>query len=160
MKSWFSGCQLTGICSAVICRKRRTCSDLYGYEDMIRFIVWRGQCFIFSPSSILRASAAACAAPPSLSIKQRLFQSLAEPLEAAAAPLDITHTPTAQELLAHKVLRSLEEEKTESKRYSCNSAAYDVIALRSCAYSGRHWKIFDKWTYHKQMKSFRLWFNC
>lgn len=62
------------------------------------------------------ASAAACATPTSVSLRQRLFHSLVEPLEATMAPLDITHTPTAQELLAHKVLQSLEEEKAESKR--------------------------------------------
>ncbi|XP_031730841.1 germinal-center associated nuclear protein isoform X1 [Anarrhichthys ocellatus] len=62
------------------------------------------------------ADAAACATPGTLSLRQRLFNSLAEPLEAPTAPLDITHTPTAQELLAHKVLKSLEEEKAESKR--------------------------------------------
>ncbi|XP_053296244.1 germinal-center associated nuclear protein [Pleuronectes platessa] len=62
------------------------------------------------------ASAAACASPTGLSLRQRLFHSTAEPLEAAAASLDITHTPTTQELLAHKVLQSLEEEKVESKR--------------------------------------------
>ncbi|XP_023278966.1 LOW QUALITY PROTEIN: germinal-center associated nuclear protein [Seriola lalandi dorsalis] len=62
------------------------------------------------------ASAAACATPTSLFLRQRLFHTLAEPLEATAAPLDITHIPTSQELLAHKVLRSLEEEKAESKR--------------------------------------------
>ncbi|XP_070770765.1 germinal-center associated nuclear protein [Enoplosus armatus] len=62
------------------------------------------------------ASAAACATSTSLALRQRLFHSLMEPLEAPAAPLDITHTPTAQELLAHKVLQSLEEEKAESKR--------------------------------------------
>ncbi|XP_041806149.1 germinal-center associated nuclear protein isoform X2 [Chelmon rostratus] len=61
-------------------------------------------------------SVAACATPTSLSLRQRLFSSLVEPLEAPTAPLDITHTPTAQELLAHKVLQSLEEEKAESKR--------------------------------------------
>lgn len=70
-----------------------------------------------SPSSILRVSAAACALSTSLSLKKRLFYSLVEPLEAPTPLLDITHTPTAQELLAHKVLQSLEEEKTESKRY-------------------------------------------
>ncbi|KAM9347509.1 germinal-center associated nuclear protein [Symphorus nematophorus] len=62
------------------------------------------------------ASAAACATRHSVSLRQRLFHSLLEPLEATTAPLDITHTPTAQELLAHKVLQSLEEEKAESKR--------------------------------------------
>ncbi|XP_067373088.1 germinal-center associated nuclear protein [Channa argus] len=63
-----------------------------------------------------RASAAACATPTSLSLRQRLFPSLVEPLEAPAAPLDITHTPTAQESLTHRVLQSLEKEKAESKR--------------------------------------------
>ncbi|XP_035860182.1 germinal-center associated nuclear protein isoform X2 [Sander lucioperca] len=62
------------------------------------------------------AGAAACAMPSSLSLRQRLFHSVAEPLEAPTAPLDITHTPTAQELLAHTVLQSLEKEKAESKR--------------------------------------------
>ncbi|XP_076603708.1 germinal-center associated nuclear protein [Chaetodon auriga] len=61
-------------------------------------------------------SAAAFATPTGLALRQRLFHSLVEPLEAPTAPLDITHTPTAQELLAHKVLQSLEEEKAESKR--------------------------------------------
>ncbi|KAE8299602.1 Germinal-center associated nuclear protein [Larimichthys crocea] len=61
-------------------------------------------------------SAAACATPTGLSLRQRLFHSLVEPLKAPPAPLDITHTPTAQELLAHKVLQSLEKEKAESKR--------------------------------------------
>ncbi|XP_034741540.1 germinal-center associated nuclear protein isoform X1 [Etheostoma cragini] len=60
--------------------------------------------------------AAACAVSSSLSFRQRLFHSVVEPLEAPAAPLDITHTPTAQELLAHNVLQSLEKEKAESKR--------------------------------------------
>ncbi|XP_018552194.1 LOW QUALITY PROTEIN: germinal-center associated nuclear protein [Lates calcarifer] len=62
------------------------------------------------------ASAAVFATPTSLSLRQRLFDSFIEPVKAPAAPLDITHTPTAQELLAHKVLQSLEEEKAESKR--------------------------------------------
>ncbi|XP_035532563.1 germinal-center associated nuclear protein [Morone saxatilis] len=62
------------------------------------------------------ASAAACATPTSLSLRQRLFHSLMEPLEVPTSSLDITHTPTTQELLAHKVLQSLEEEKAESKR--------------------------------------------
>ncbi|XP_054471888.1 germinal-center associated nuclear protein [Anoplopoma fimbria] len=62
------------------------------------------------------AGAAACATPSSLSLRQRLFNSLVEPLEAPTAPLDITYTPTSQELLTHKYLQSLEEEKAESKR--------------------------------------------
>ncbi|XP_068428671.1 germinal-center associated nuclear protein isoform X2 [Clinocottus analis] len=62
------------------------------------------------------ADAAACATPSSLVLRQRLFTSLVEPVEAPTAPLDITHTPTAQELLAHNLLNSLEEEKSESKR--------------------------------------------
>uniref|UniRef100_A0A8C9Z528 Germinal-center associated nuclear protein n=1 Tax=Sander lucioperca TaxID=283035 RepID=A0A8C9Z528_SANLU len=69
-----------------------------------------------------QAGAAACAMPSSLSLRQRLFHSVAEPLEAPTAPLDITHTPTAQELLAHTVLQSLEKEKAESKRYSYSTA--------------------------------------
>ncbi|TNN38931.1 Germinal-center associated nuclear protein [Liparis tanakae] len=64
------------------------------------------------------ADAAACATPSSLSLRQRLFDSVVEPGEAPAAPLDITHTPTAPELLAHKFLKSLDEEKAESKRFS------------------------------------------
>ncbi|XP_067459089.1 germinal-center associated nuclear protein [Thunnus thynnus] len=62
------------------------------------------------------ASAAACATPTSLSLRKRLFNSLVEPFQAPTALLDISHTPTAEELLAHKVLQSLEEEKAESKR--------------------------------------------
>ncbi|KAM7380864.1 hypothetical protein PAMP_004134 [Pampus punctatissimus] len=62
------------------------------------------------------ASAAACATATSLSLRQRLFNSLAEPFEAPTTQLDISHTPTSEELLAHKVLQSLEEEKAESKR--------------------------------------------
>lgn len=62
------------------------------------------------------ASEAAHAPPSSLSLRQRLFHSVVEPLEAPTALLDITHTPSAQELLAHRVLQSLEEEKAESKR--------------------------------------------
>ncbi|XP_041857307.1 germinal-center associated nuclear protein [Melanotaenia boesemani] len=63
-----------------------------------------------------RASAAACAPSAGSSPRQRLFHSLMEPVEAPPAPLDITHTATAQELLAHRVLQSLQEEKAESKR--------------------------------------------
>ncbi|XP_030614652.1 germinal-center associated nuclear protein [Archocentrus centrarchus] len=62
------------------------------------------------------ASAAACPTPTTASLRQRLFHTLVEPVWAPPAPLDITHTPTAQEVLAHKVLQSLEEEKAESKR--------------------------------------------
>ncbi|XP_024661247.2 germinal-center associated nuclear protein [Maylandia zebra] len=61
-------------------------------------------------------SAAAYATPTTATLRQRLFHSLVEPVEATSAPLDITHTPTPPELLAHKVLQSLEEEKAESKR--------------------------------------------
>lgn len=62
------------------------------------------------------ASAAACASASSLSIRQRLFQSPERPLKAPEASLVISHTPTAQELLAHNVLQSLQKEKAESKR--------------------------------------------
>lgn len=68
--------------------------------------------------SLLRVSAAAYATPTTATLRQRLFHSLVEPVEATSAPLDITHTPTPPELLAHKVLQSLEEEKAESKRYT------------------------------------------
>ena len=68
-------------------------------------------------ASILRASAAACATPSRLSLKQNLFHSCLEPLEALTPLLDISNTPTEQELLVHKVLQSLEDEKTESKRF-------------------------------------------
>ncbi|XP_029386874.1 germinal-center associated nuclear protein isoform X2 [Echeneis naucrates] len=62
------------------------------------------------------ASAAACATPTSLVLRQNLFHILDEPLTAVAAPLDITHTPTPQEMQAHQILQSLEQEKAESKR--------------------------------------------
>ncbi|XP_029315303.1 germinal-center associated nuclear protein [Cottoperca gobio] len=62
------------------------------------------------------AGAAASATPSSLSLRQRLFHSLVDPLKGTTAPLDITHIPTAPELLAHKVLQSLKKEKAESKR--------------------------------------------
>lgn len=62
------------------------------------------------------SGAAACAAPSTPALRQRLFHSLLEPQEAQTAPLDITHTPTPQELLVHRVLQGLEEEKAESRR--------------------------------------------
>ncbi|XP_074551191.1 germinal-center associated nuclear protein isoform X2 [Halichoeres trimaculatus] len=62
------------------------------------------------------ASAAACVPSPSLSLRQNLFPSPLEPLEASTAPLDITHTPSSKELLVHTLLQSLEEEKSESRR--------------------------------------------
>ncbi|XP_077404821.1 germinal-center associated nuclear protein [Vanacampus margaritifer] len=60
-----------------------------------------------------RTSLLTCATPNNLTIKQNLFQSV---LEAQEAPLDISHTPTAVEVLSHKVFQTLEEEKAESKR--------------------------------------------
>lgn len=74
-----------------------------------------------SPSSLLRVSAAASAPPTSLSPRKSLFHSLVEPHESPTPLLDISHTPTAEELLAHKVHQSLEEEKTESKRCDYSS---------------------------------------
>ncbi|KAM6978448.1 germinal-center associated nuclear protein-like [Tautogolabrus adspersus] len=62
------------------------------------------------------ASAAACATPSGLSIRQNLFHSQPEPLEAPTAPLDITHTPTPLERRAHKFLQSLKQENAASKR--------------------------------------------
>ncbi|XP_061579845.1 germinal-center associated nuclear protein [Cololabis saira] len=61
-------------------------------------------------------STTACAPSDNFSVRQKLFPSRVEPVTAPKAPLDITHTPTAQELLAHKVLQSIEEEKAESQR--------------------------------------------
>ncbi|XP_068184771.1 germinal-center associated nuclear protein isoform X2 [Antennarius striatus] len=58
-----------------------------------------------------------CATPAPLSVRQRLFNSMVEPPEAPTALLDITHSPTAQELLVNKVIQSLEEEKAENKRF-------------------------------------------
>lgn len=102
----------------------------------------------FSLSSIFSASAAACARPTSLSLRQRLFPSLVEPLEVPDAPLDITHTPTAQELLVHKVLQSLEEEKGESKRYS-NYAALRCFIQVSCISTVLTRQIYT--VYHKAL---------
>ncbi|KAM6934890.1 germinal-center associated nuclear protein [Xenentodon cancila] len=61
-------------------------------------------------------SAGVCAPSASFSVRQRLFSGPVEPFRAPGDPLDITRTPTAQELLAHKVLQSVEEEKAESQR--------------------------------------------
>ncbi|CAL8266206.1 unnamed protein product [Lota lota] len=57
-------------------------------------------------------------APSSLSLRQRLFNSLAAPQPALSSTpsLDITHTSSAQELLPGLVLRGLEEEKAHSQR--------------------------------------------
>ncbi len=74
-------------------------------------------------------NAAACVTPTSVSLRQRLFHAVEEPVEAPTAPLDITHTPTAQELLAHRVLQSLEEEKAESKRYSSAAEGHQHLEL-------------------------------
>ncbi|XP_029967911.1 germinal-center associated nuclear protein [Salarias fasciatus] len=64
------------------------------------------------------SSAAASYTPSSQQLRQRLFHSGLELLEApAAGPMDITHTATAQELLAHRVLEDLEEEKAKSQRW-------------------------------------------
>ncbi|XP_061838749.1 germinal-center associated nuclear protein [Nerophis lumbriciformis] len=62
------------------------------------------------------ASSAASATPTSWLFRQGLFTSLVEPLEAQTAPLDASYTPTRVEALSHRVLHTLEEEKTESKR--------------------------------------------
>ncbi|XP_077363553.1 germinal-center associated nuclear protein isoform X2 [Festucalex cinctus] len=63
-------------------------------------------------------SSPTCTTPHNLTIKQNLFPSVLEPLEAQEAPLDISHTPTAVEVLSHKVFQTLEEEKAETKRGS------------------------------------------
>ncbi|XP_056145681.1 germinal-center associated nuclear protein [Lampris incognitus] len=62
------------------------------------------------------AGAASYDPSSNLSLTQRLFQSLTEPDTLLAAPLDITHTPTPEELLSLHVLQSFEEEKAQSQR--------------------------------------------
>ncbi|XP_035984698.1 germinal-center associated nuclear protein-like [Fundulus heteroclitus] len=62
------------------------------------------------------ATQASCAPPPAPSPRQRLLQSSVEAPGAPMPRLDVTHSPSAEELLAHKVLQSLEEEQAESKR--------------------------------------------
>lgn len=44
------------------------------------------------------------------------FNSLVEPADTCTASLD-TQTPAAQEVLGHRVLQSLDEERRESQRY-------------------------------------------
>ncbi|XP_077599433.1 germinal-center associated nuclear protein [Stigmatopora nigra] len=61
-------------------------------------------------------STMACESPNSLSIKQKLFSCILDPVEAREAPLDISHSSTAVEALTHKVFQTLEEEKAESLR--------------------------------------------
>lgn len=56
-----------------------------------------------------------CAVPSRLSFGQEAIHSLVELAETSAASLD-THTPTAQELLGHRVLQDLDEERRESQR--------------------------------------------
>ncbi|KAF3842809.1 hypothetical protein F7725_001658 [Dissostichus mawsoni] len=74
-----------------------------------------GEILVYLPIETLKGAGAAASGPPSsLSIRQRLFDNLTP--ETTAAPLDITHTPTAGELLAHNVLQSLEREKAASQR--------------------------------------------
>ncbi|XP_010878121.2 germinal-center associated nuclear protein [Esox lucius] len=54
-----------------------------------------------------------------LPIRQKLFQSLADGPEqtvASSATVDITHTPSPRELLPHKVLHGLQEERALSQR--------------------------------------------
>uniref|UniRef100_A0A8C6NZW1 Germinal-center associated nuclear protein n=2 Tax=Nothobranchius furzeri TaxID=105023 RepID=A0A8C6NZW1_NOTFU len=59
---------------------------------------------------------AAHAPPAGPTLRQRLFHSLVEPAESSPTPLDITHTPTTEEQLAHKVLQNMERERAESRR--------------------------------------------
>lgn len=58
----------------------------------------------------------ACAIPSRLSFGQEAFHSLGKPEETCIASLG-THTPTAQEMLGHRVMQSLDEERRESQRY-------------------------------------------
>ncbi|XP_037543110.1 germinal-center associated nuclear protein [Nematolebias whitei] len=62
------------------------------------------------------AAEGACSPSPSLPLRQRLFHSVVKPADVSSPPQDITHTPTAEELLAHRVLQNLEEERAESWR--------------------------------------------
>ncbi|KAF7658146.1 hypothetical protein LDENG_00016710 [Lucifuga dentata] len=58
---------------------------------------------------------AGCPLLTSQSLMKRLFHS-PEPQEVQKSHLDITNTPTPQELLAHQVLQSIEKEKAQSQR--------------------------------------------
>ncbi|XP_053733948.1 germinal-center associated nuclear protein [Synchiropus splendidus] len=49
-------------------------------------------------------------------LRQKLFHSVLESLETPSPQLDISHTPTPDEALAHKVLQEIKEEKAENKR--------------------------------------------
>ncbi|XP_017285867.1 germinal-center associated nuclear protein isoform X2 [Kryptolebias marmoratus] len=62
------------------------------------------------------AADGACSRSPSLRLGRRLFHGPEDAAEASTPQLDITHSPTAEELLAHRVLQNLEEEKAESRR--------------------------------------------
>ncbi|CAJ1078722.1 germinal-center associated nuclear protein isoform X1 [Xyrichtys novacula] len=62
------------------------------------------------------ASAAAYSPPSSLSLRKNLFHSFPGPREDSMTPLDITHTPSSQELKVHRFRKSLKEETAESKR--------------------------------------------
>lgn len=66
--------------------------------------------------TFLRMGSVACAIPSRLSFGQEECHSLVELAEPSAASLD-TLTPTAQELLGHRVLQSLDEERRESQRF-------------------------------------------
>ncbi|KAM9804598.1 germinal-center associated nuclear protein [Neosynchiropus ocellatus] len=49
-------------------------------------------------------------------LRQKLFHSVLESLETPTPQLDVSHTPTPDEALAHKVLQEIKEEKAENKR--------------------------------------------
>lgn len=54
--------------------------------------------------------------PPTRSPRQKLFQSHIEMNESPSV-LDITHTPTPQELLPHRLLSSIQQEKVQSQKF-------------------------------------------
>ncbi|XP_061679793.1 germinal-center associated nuclear protein [Syngnathoides biaculeatus] len=60
----------------------------------------------------------ACATPTSPLVRQMLSPSVLEPLEAQEAPVDISHTAKAVEVLTHKVFQTLQEETAQSRRSS------------------------------------------
>lgn len=68
----------------------------------------------------------ACAIPTRLSFSPEAFRSIGKPEESRIASLGI-HTPSAQEMLGHRVLQSLEEEKKEHQRYHHHNFLQNVI---------------------------------
>lgn len=68
-------------------------------------------CFVFRSKGSSRQSFT----PPLHALRQRLFQSVLEVPE-RPSELDLTHTPSTQELLPQRLLSSIEKEKAHSQR--------------------------------------------